>query len=349
MKLLRCVPILAIAAVCEAHTIWAQTAANTANSLDGKTVFAIAVDPQNTNTLYAGTQLGVFKSANAGRDWSGPNSASPIGITSLKVDPQNSTTVYATSYSSEYSDGVYKSLDGGRTWTRILQVYGAWMIAIDPQNTRSLFVAAGWGDIDANPGIYISSDGGMSWHKTSDFHIYSLAIDPQNPQIIYAGGFGGGNDHRGRPTDALVKSSDGGQSWIVVPSQRNWPFGYISALAIDPQNPRTIYAGSNTGVVKSTDAGESWTNVTPNLGDPINVVKLAIDPVDTSIVYASVLIGRSGVPGFTVTTDGGRTWHTIPKFNAIQIHSVPTHCVLLSPAGSQTLSPSRFRTAFQLI
>src|SRR6266850_1286823 len=262
MKLLRCVPILAIAAVCEAHTIWAQTAANTANSLDGKTVFAIAVDPQNT---------------------------------------------------------------------------------------RSLFVAAGWGDIDANPGIYISSDGGMSWHKTSDFHIYSLAIDPQNPQIIYAGGFGGGNDHRGRPTDALVKSSDGGQSWIVVPSQRNWPFGYISALAIDPQNPRTIYAGSNTGVVKSTDAGESWTNVTPNLGDPINVVKLAIDPVDTSIVYASVLIGRSGVPGFTVTTDGGRTWHTIPKFNAIQIHSVPTHCVLLSPAGSQTLSPSRFRTAFQLI
>ena len=309
----------------EADTAWAQTDVNTGDILAGIFVSALAVDPQNTSVVYAGTNQGIFKSTDGGNTWSGPNFNSPKGpwITALSIDPQNSKTIYATSY-NDYNDGIFKSTDGGISWTRMANFVGAWSLVIDPQNTSSIYVGAGFGDIGATPGIFRSSDEGASWVATSNFTIYALAIDPQNPATVYAGAWG------------VLKSTDRGQSWIpsdqsnatLLPRLGSWAFGYIDSLAIDPSNPSTIYAGTyRTGVVKSTDAGANWASITSGM-EPMSVSKLVIDPVNTGIVYASLENG-----GLLKTTDGGRAWSVNSKLKTVHI-------------GSLAIDPQHSRTIF---
>lgn len=124
MKVLICVPILVITTV----RVFAQNSPpNVRGTLAGISVAALAVDPQNPNTVYAGTNLGAFKSTDSGRSWNGPAIGLPNDIISLAVDPRISTTIYATAYNN-YDDGVFKSPNGGASWTKILQVVGAWTI-----------------------------------------------------------------------------------------------------------------------------------------------------------------------------------------------------------------------------
>ena len=85
----------------------------------GFPVFSIAIDPQDSGTLYVGTDR-IFVSRDAGRTWSAL--AGPLArITSLTVSPSNSSVLYATAdaYASVGVFGVFESLDRGATWTRL--------------------------------------------------------------------------------------------------------------------------------------------------------------------------------------------------------------------------------------
>ena len=81
--------------------------------------------------------------------------------------------------------------------------------------------------------------------------------------------------------------------------------GIISALAIDPQTPATLYAGTDSGVFKSDDSGGTW--VAANSGLPTRSVRaIAIDPQTPSTLYAG-----TGGAGVFKSTDGGATWTSI--------------------------------------
>src|SRR5262249_15208868 len=141
--------------------------------------------------------------------------------------------------------------------------------------------------------------------------ITTLAIDPRNPGTVYAGAFiypvGG---------STVFKTTNGGE---LKPSG-SWSnagltgFNYAEILAIDSQNPSTIYARAVSfgypSVFKTTNGGASWTAVAAlsglppssssvNSGLPNNVTALAIDPQNSSTVYAGT---GSGV---FRSTDGG--------------------------------------------
>lgn len=59
-------------------------------------VNTLAIDPQNSSSLYAAIYGGVFKSTDGGASWNAVNSGLPaVGIGILVVDPLNSITVYA--------------------------------------------------------------------------------------------------------------------------------------------------------------------------------------------------------------------------------------------------------------
>src|SRR4029079_14716511 len=62
----------------------------------GAWIWCFAIDPQNPENLYAGTQTGVFKSTDGGGTWNKVNSA--LIVFSLAIDPKTPTTVYASSY-----------------------------------------------------------------------------------------------------------------------------------------------------------------------------------------------------------------------------------------------------------
>ena len=168
--------------------------------------------------------------------------------------------------------------------------------------------------------------------------ITALAIDPQSPSTLYAGGSG-----------AIFKSTDAGTTWTAsntgLPSNPNW----MNALLIDPQNPSTVYVGTsgvsldvqcgipcggfNDGVFKSTDAGATWTAVNSGL-TTTHVSSLAIDPQNPNRLYAGTLGG-----GVFAITFGPAPVVTDFRFNQTKIAAGGSYSVTVS--GSN-LTPQTF-------
>jgi photosystem II stability/assembly factor-like uncharacterized protein len=306
------------------------------DELAGVFISAIAIDPQNNRIVYAASAKGVLKSTDDGVSWSAPGSDLPTGVTALVVDPKNPDILWAAAY-NDYNDGLFKSLNGGINWTKVINLVGAWTIVVNPQNPDLVSVGAGYGDIGSTPGIVNSIDGGNSWHFTSALNIYALAVDPQNPSTIYAGGREPITSFSGK--GRLVKSTDGGEHWTVPTAP--WPFGYILSLVVDPKNPNTIYAGTGSvglpatggaGIVKSTDGGSNWVSVTANYGAN-SVGRLIIDPNDTNVLYATWSGSASPLGlGLWKTTDGGETWKAISQLEGAHINALA-----IDPKISQSL------------
>ena len=93
----------------------------------------------------------------------------------------------------------------------------------------------------------------------------SIAVNPNNPNVIYQGSSGGG----------VWKTTDGGATWTpIFDQQPSLGTGEPSAVAIDPSNTNTIYVGTSgrfvlnisKGILKSTDGGSSWTICSPANG-----------------------------------------------------------------------------------
>ena len=142
--------------------------------------------------------------------------------------------------------------------------------------------------------------------------VRSIAIDPNNPSIIYAGSVSGG----------IWKSTDGGASWI--PKADFASNMVIGCLAIDPTNSNIIYAGTGEGyfnvdalrgigVLKSTDAGETWTVLNTFISAGPNyyyyfINKIVINPTNPQVLFAAVSNNSEGI---WKSTNGGTSWNEI--------------------------------------
>jgi hypothetical protein len=128
--------------------------------------------------------------------------------------------------------------------------------------------------------LYKSIDGGATWSNNTGISINpgALAIDPTSPSTLYAGapdflvGFGG-----------VYKSVGSGSTWRKVST--NPGSSSVTAVVIDPRDPRTLYAASFEGVLRSTDGGVSWTDFNTGLPNKPNraVASLAIDRTGTRL------------------------------------------------------------------
>ncbi|GAB4135000.1 MAG: hypothetical protein Fur0041_08770 [Bacteroidia bacterium] len=228
---------------------------------------------------------------------SGWNFVGPVGaptgtgagrINAVRVSPQNPLLMFACAPAG----GLWKSTDGGSTWnclTDFLPVIGCSDVAIDPTNDNILYLATGdndGGDTQSN-GVFKSTDGGLSWNPTGlvfsinqSRKIARLLIDPNNPQILYAG-----------TSTGVFKTFDGGANWYSVSSFS------VKDMEFKPGDPNTIYA-CGTKFYKTTNAGSTWNQITSGLPQPANVARLAIGvtPNDPSYVY--ILAGQAGTNGF---------------------------------------------------
>jgi photosystem II stability/assembly factor-like uncharacterized protein len=160
----------------------------------------------------------------------------------------------------------------------------------------------------------LSNDGTGTWEEINsgltDTHITSLAIDPTNTSIIYAG------TNRG-----VFKSTDGGGTWSVTGMSNVLS---VLCLAIDSINSSTMYAGTDgQGIWWSTDGGRSWN--TPPSGPPPVSNAVAIDPSNSNIVYEGTNI--YGVVKWTNITTGGTYTYiynpTHPVYALVIDHSNP--------------------------
>jgi photosystem II stability/assembly factor-like uncharacterized protein len=121
--------------------------------------------------------------------------------------------------------------------------------------TSGFFAAALLAALGALGGAYPAEAGVNVWttNGPGGGTIRALAIDPHTPTTLYAG-------VRGAP-GGVFKSTDGGASWSAVNTGLPDPSATdlaVFSLAIDPQTPTTLYAGTWFGVFKSTDGGGTW-------------------------------------------------------------------------------------------
>lgn len=132
-------------------------------------------------------------------------------------------------------------------------------LLIDPGNPTVMYAGGVAG------GVWKSLDGGGSWATSTDLimtnlAVVSLAFQPGNTQVLYAGtGEGVGNADAVRGA-GIFKSTDGGINWSQLPSTANSNFYYTMKVMVSPRNVNRLYAATRTGLWRSSDGGASWTN-----------------------------------------------------------------------------------------
>ena len=205
-------------------------------------------------------------------------------------------------------------------------------IALHPQydgtNNRTVYLGAAQG------GVWRSDDNGDTWRPLSDnqpsLAIGSLAIDPTNPNVIWAG-TGDNGEFGGYYGAGLLKSTDGGATWQVItgpnstltPTQPAFINAGILKVEIDPSNTNTVYIATNPGhsssaasktgaeaplgqrgLWKTTDGGQTWTNLNvTNDGGRISAMDVITDPLNRQRVIAS-MYGA----GLFRSENGGQSW-----------------------------------------
>ena len=233
-------------------------------------------------------------------------------VEGIVIDPTESDTLYANSWGA----GVFKSIDGGQTWVNTsagLASSYIYELAIDPSNPSHILAS------DYEHGVKQSINGGETWEAVSGLPpwcvIYSIDFNPQNPAVVYVAlreptySTPSGSVYPG----GVFKSTDGGASWTRKSS--GLPNDYVYDLAIDPNNPNTIYTAQHrTGVYKTINGGESWTNTTSNMIDQ-DVRSVEVTP-DSSRVNIGFWDGY----GFSYSTDGGAHWTSVQSTNNANLY-----------------------------
>jgi photosystem II stability/assembly factor-like uncharacterized protein len=195
-----------------------------------------------------------------------------------------------------------------------------WAAAFHPTNPDVIYMG---GDV---AGVYKTEDAGKHWrlinNGLSNYAIYSLAIAPKNPDVLYAG-----------TTSGLCKTTDGGKTWTALPEtgrkkldirvERNKS---VRSLVVDPTNSDIVYAGTPAGkIFKTINGGTTWTPLyqTPSKG---SVVSVAISARQTSTLFAA-----TAADGVVVSRDSGATW---------------TATSLPADSGAVTVAPSDPKIVF---
>lgn len=321
---------------------------------------AVAEDPL---TIYVGAASGgVWKSVDAGNTFKPIFDEHPQSIGAVRVDPSNPRTIWVgtgeswTRNSVSVGAGVYKSTDGGDHWTAmgLEKTERIARIQVSSKAADTVFVCATghlWNGNEER-GVYRTSDGGKTWTRAlfvdADTGCADLAIDPQDPRILYAAmwQFRRSPDFfsSGGKGSGIYKSSDGGGTWTRLSA--GLPAGELGRIAIAaaPSRPSVVYAAiesKDSALYRSDDAGATWNQMNASFNIGIRAfyfAHLVVDPVDFNTVYK---------PGLTTTisTDGGKTFTATgfgggphPDHHALWINPKNTSEMLLGTDGGLYLS-----------
>ena len=271
---------------------------------------ALLVDPRQSDTVYYGTDHGLFISRDGGLSWSqSVNGFAPFDtafrdIVVHPADPSKILALVGNLYAS-----LYQSTDGGNSWNLLYTgsisnqpCVSAERIVPDPFNVNIIYL---YGLL--NRPVYKSTDGGRTF-AASDSGMGGSDACSQG------GGFS-------QPTGMMLplmsapgtllatvggvgiyRSLDAGQSWSLSSSGISGLFG--SDVAVDLQSPTTVYlaAEGGGGLWKSLDSGLTWNQVKSG-----SVRHVAVDPFDSSHILAVV----TDEGPLLESINGGGVWQNV--------------------------------------
>ncbi len=307
----------------------------------GNRVSAVHGIPGNPNVYYVGAAAGgIFKTTDGGVNWNPIfDDQIALAIGSLAVAPSDSNIIWAGTGETWFrnnnkylpiGNGIYKSTDEGKTWTHagLEKTARIGRIVIDPQDPNIVLVAA-IGHCDGpqeERGVFRTMDGGKTWERVlfvdENTGCSDIAMDPNNPRILFAGMWQTLGEYSGGPGSGLYLSKDRGSTWKKL-SGHGLPYPPVGkiAVAIAPSNSSRIYALIETGgglpfkgketssgvLWKSDDRGENWELISYDLnlsGRAAFYNRCTVAPDNQNEIYFSAA-------RLSVSIDGGRTIKSI--------------------------------------
>jgi photosystem II stability/assembly factor-like uncharacterized protein len=293
-------------------------------------------------TYYVGAASGgIWKTTDGGTTWAPIFDGYPVhSIGSLAVAKSDPNIVWAGTGEAHIrshisvGQGIYKSTDAGRTW-RLMGLERTGRIArvvihpTDPNIVMACALGHAYGP-QPERGVYRSTDGGTTWTRTlftsEDAGCSDLAMNPQNPNVLFAGMWQIEIRTWGRtsggPGSGLFKSTDGGVTWTKLRGN-GLPTKVVGkhALAIAPSNPNRVYALIETGdgipwEGNETDVGQLWRS--ENGGDSWTLVSRDRNAMGRAHYYSRMAVAPDNpneayflTASYSRTTDGGATLMTL--------------------------------------
>ena len=236
-------------------------------------------------------------------------------------------------YAGAASGGVWKTTDGGARWLPIFDkepVAAIGALAVAPSDPNVVWAGTGeaWAIRDSDVmgnGVYKSTDAGKTWtHMGLDAtgRIGRVIVNPRDANNVFVCALGrttGPQQERG-----VYRTTDGGKNWerVLFVDENTG----CSGLAMDPQNPDVLFAGTwqvvmhtygelsggpGSGVYVSHDGGTKWTRIEGHgmPKPPVGKIDVAVAPADSDRVYALIQTKDQG--SVWRSDDGGENWRVV--------------------------------------
>ncbi len=236
-------------------------------------------------------------------------------------------------YMGAAGGGVWKTENGGITWRNVSDGFMAMgsvgSIAVSADDPNVVYVGMGEAPVRGQSssfgdGMYKSTDAGKTWahiglEKTRQ--ISKVLVHPRDENLVYVAAQGSrwvASEERG-----VYRSADGGKTWKKILFVD--PIAGPSDLAMDPSNPRILYAaiwdhqrtpwqvrsgGPHSGIWKTTDGGDNWTRLTEGLPKLMGKIGIGVSPANPDRVYANIESDEGGVYR---SDDAGNTWRRVSE------------------------------------
>jgi photosystem II stability/assembly factor-like uncharacterized protein len=211
-----------------------------------------------------------------------------------------------------------------------------------------------------NGGVWKTTDAGRTWSPIFDEQptgsIGAIAVAPSNPNVIYVGSGEGMQRPDLSTGDGVYKSTDAGRTWTRLGLRDGQQ---IPQIVVDPRNADRLFVavlghpyGPNAerGIYRSTNGGRTFERVLFK-DDNTGGVDIALDPVDSNVVYASLWEARQGPwengawtgpgSGLFKSVDGGTTWRQLTQ-------GLPAYADGLGRIGV-TVAPSQRTRLFAVV
>lgn len=271
---------------------------------------ALAFSPGSGTRIYACNDGGVFRSTDAGDEWTDLSATLSIsqfytvaaarGTSRLLLGAQDNGvlryngTLFTQIYGADGIDGIVSPADPDR-------------ILFSIQNAR-IFRSKNGGDLN------VTANREIPKADRQDVFEAPLVMHPTDEEILFFG------------LDDLWTSTNGGKKWKEL--SRPPGTNRINSIAIAPSNPSIVYVGRPRSMARSSDGGKTWTDRTAGL--PFNLASLTDVAVDPSfpdrvwVTFSGFVLGEKVYR----TVNGGASWTNISGSGSTGLSILPVNTIL---------------------